>query len=71
MIKLGKSETNWKTELQRILDREALATMDLIKAEDALQVTQNDHSTGLRFGPYGQSPISGLHFDTSDDTAAS
>ena len=26
---------------------------------------------GLIFGPYGSSPISGLHFDTADDTAAS
>ena len=26
---------------------------------------------GLIFGPYGSSPISGLHFDAADDTAAS
>ena len=26
---------------------------------------------GLHFGPYGASPVRGLHFDTKDDTAAS
>jgi hypothetical protein len=49
------------------------ATMEVVAdaGEDALQVNAADRPTGLNFGPYGVSPLSGLHFDAPDDTAAS
>ena len=62
------------SELQRQLSRDSaggVATMEVVSGEDALQVTRNDRPTGLSFGPYGSSPISGLHFDVADDTATS
>ena len=64
------------SELQRQLNRDAgggVATMDVVAetAEDELQVTSHDRPTGLSFGPYGASPLSGLHFDVADDTVAS
>lgn len=60
-------------QLQKQLDREtSVATMDVVAGgEDLLQVTSRDESSDLLFGPYSVSPISGLHFDCPDDTAAS
>jgi hypothetical protein len=65
---------SWRTELQRGLDREAIATMEVVSgesAEELLQVRPQDHANGLSFGPYGTSPLMGLHFETTDDTATS
>jgi hypothetical protein len=61
------------SELQRQLNRDAgVATMEVVAGgEDALQVTCDDRPTGLSFGPYGVSPLSGLHFVSEDDTATS
>jgi hypothetical protein len=64
---------SWRSELQRLLDREAAATMEVCSGEECLQATAQDaaKSSSLNFGPYGTSPISGLHFDAAQDTAAS
>ena len=64
---------SWRSELQRRLEREMLATMEVVCGEETLQVTPRDHeqSNKLLFGPYGTSPVSGLHFETTDDTATS
>ena len=68
---------SWRTEIQRRLDREAIASMEVVAGgEDSLQVTPDDHVTysttgGLTFGPYGTSPLSGLHFENAEDTACS
>ena len=62
----------WKSELQRMLEQEAVATAELVSREDCLQVTQRDLDRGgLTFGPYESSPLRGLHFDVAEDTAAS
>jgi hypothetical protein len=65
----------WKSELQRLLEQESIATAELVSREDCLQVTQRDldraRAGGLTFGPYEHSPIKGLHFDSPEDTAAS
>jgi hypothetical protein len=61
----------WRTELQRTLDREAIATMEVVSGEESLQVRPQDHNDGLTFGPYGTSPLTGLHFENGDDTATS
>lgn len=71
MIKLGRKGNSWKSELQRILEQEAIATAEIVTREDCLQVTPRDHAPGLSFGPYGTSPLKGLHFEAADDTAAS
>ena len=58
--------------LQRRLDCEAVGTMAVVGGEETFDVARaNAQPGGLSFGPYGASPISGLHFDTADDTAAS
>ena len=63
---------SWRSELQRRLEREMLATMEVVCGEEVLQVTPHDHAQSrLHFGPYGTSPVSGLHFETIDDTATS
>jgi hypothetical protein len=70
----GRGETrSWRSELQRRLDREALVTMEVVSGDESLAVTDEDlaASTGLSFGPYGVSPLHGLHFDNAHDTAAS
>ena len=65
------------SELQRQLNADAthhLSTMEVVAGEDLLQVTREDHETapqGLSFGPYGASPLSGLHFDSPEDSVAS
>lgn len=56
----------WTTTLQEKLNLES-AVAEAIATEDA----QPNENTGLHFGPYEVSPICGLHFDTSEDTAAS
>jgi len=38
---------------------------------EPIDEAQSRGGEGLIFGPYGSSPISGLHFDAADDTAAS
>ena len=65
---------SWRSELQRRLEREMIsaATMEVVTGEECLQVTRDDHAQfRLHLGPYGTSPIRGLHFETSDDTATS
>jgi hypothetical protein len=67
----GMAKQNWQTRLQRRLDREAVATMEVACGEDAAASDELDRSDQLKFGPYGASPLSGLHFDTPNDSAAS
>ena len=63
---------SWRSELQRRLEREMLATMEVVSGEERLQVTPADYAPSrLNFGPYGTSPVSGLHFETINDTATS
>ena len=62
---------SWRSELQRMLDREVQAATELIRREESLQVRPADLVNGLSFGPYGTSPVHGLHFETADDTATS
>jgi hypothetical protein len=62
---------SWRSELQRMLDREIEATMQIMRNEESLQVRPEDHRDGLLFGPYGTSPVSGLHFENADDSATS
>jgi hypothetical protein len=57
----------WTTAMQEQLNLEA-AVLEAIEME---QSRHRDEDAGLSFGPYGCSPITGLHFDTADDTAAS
>jgi hypothetical protein len=74
MVRLGQSPPGkcWKSELQRLLVQESIATAEVVSRQDCLQVTQRDHDrAGLTFGPYERSPLRGLHFDVADDTAAS
>ena len=65
---------SWRSELQRRLEREMLpvATMEVVSGEECLQVTPDDHAQfRLNYGPYGTSPVSGMHFETANDTATS
>ena len=55
--------------LQQRLSTESAATMEVFCGEESSS-DRNDH-VGLSFGPYGASPLRGLHFDTTDDTATS
>ena len=73
MVRVSEPGKCWKSELQRLLEQEAMATAELVSREDCLQVTQRDldRSGGLTFGPYERSPLKGLHFESVDDTAAS
>jgi hypothetical protein len=57
----------WTTTLQERLNLESVV-MEAIATEDA---QGSDDDSGLHFGPYDVSPMTGLHFDTSEDTAAS
>jgi hypothetical protein len=66
------------SELQRRLDADTggltEAYDDVVRGRDVLQVTEADIAAApanLCFGPYGASPIFGLHFDAADDSAAS
>ena len=55
--------------LQQRLASESAANMEVFCGEESSS-DRSDH-VGLSFGPYGASPLSGLHFDTADDTATS
>lgn len=67
-----------RAKAAREFEREILMTMEVITGEEALQINlrdfddENDQTaeTPLTFGPHGVSPLRGLHFDTSNDTAA-
>ena len=69
---LRQETRSWRSELQRRLDREIPTTMQVLGGEEAPQIVPQDHAhCDLFFGPYGTSPIMGLHFETTDDTATS
>ena len=54
--------------LQQRLSSESVGNMEVCCGDETCE--RNDH-VGLSFGPYGASPLRGLHFDTAEDTAAS
>jgi hypothetical protein len=57
--------------LQERLDREAAAGVERIRGGDDIVAPPRQWDDRLTFGPYGTSPISGLHFELVDDPAAS
>ena len=65
---------SFRSELQRRLDADSanLVSMGVCAGEELLQVNEQDivANPGLHFGPYGVSPISGLHFDPGNDPVA-
>ena len=61
-------EEDWTARLHARLMEDA-CIVEPPAEEPVAETTRRDD--GLTFGPYGFSPISGLHFDTPDDTAAS
>ena len=61
----------WTSALQERLDREAVAGLDLLRGGDEIIAPPRQWDDRLTFGPYGTSPISGLHFELIDDPAAS
>ena len=56
--------------IQQQLGRErAAAVMHIVDEVESVAATIEESE--LTFGPYGVSPITGLHFDNADDTVAS
>ncbi len=70
-MRFGIAKQKWQTRLQRRLDREAVATMEVATGDEPTAGDETDRCNQLKFGPYGASPVSGLHFDTPNDSAAS
>ncbi len=63
---------DWTTVLHDRLRKEATSPCE--DAQPHVQMFDEPParpSDGLLFGSYGTSPISGLHFEAADDTAAS
>ena len=65
---------SWRSEMQRRLEREMLATMEVVSGEEgfhALQVTPADDAhSSLHFGSSGSTRVGGgggLHFDVFED----
>ena len=57
----------------RELERQMM-TMEVVSGDDGDGATtpqEIEMPNRLAFGPYGIAPLSGLHFDTAKDTAAS
>ena len=63
------SRSNQAVTMQQRLDRESTATMDVVAGDERFE--REEPQTHLLFGPYGASPLRGLHFDVADDTVAS
>ena len=61
---------DWTEILRERLREDAGRVREAEKVEPVAEA-QSRGGEGLIFGPYGSSPISGLHFDAADDTAAS
>ena len=53
--------------------RAAVMTMEVVTGDETLQICLNEEmpQQPVNLGPYRVSPLSGLHFDAADDTAAS
>jgi hypothetical protein len=70
---------SWRSEMQRQLEREMLATMEVVSGEEGfsnLQVTPTDLAqSSLHLGCCGSARVrtdgGGLRFDASQDTAGS
>jgi len=62
---------DWAARLQARLREEATSTMEVSAGDEIAAESNSRADDRLTFGPYGASPISGLHFDTADDTVAS
>jgi len=61
---------DWAARLQARLREEATTALEATAGDECAEPSARTDE-GLVFGPYGHSPISGLHFDAADDTAAS
>ncbi|HYO08040.1 MAG TPA: hypothetical protein VER17_03645 [Tepidisphaeraceae bacterium] len=70
----------WTSALQQGLDRDAQRSggtygwsdiSGLAGTSEELATAGRQADERLLFGPYGASPLSGLHFEAADDTAAS
>lgn len=65
---------SFRSELQRRLDADSanFGSMDVCSGDELLEITEQDIAAhaGLHFGPYGVSPVSGLHFDPGNDPVA-
>ncbi len=62
---------DWAARLQARLREEATSHVEVTVGDESAADSPGRSDDRLTFGPYGTSPISGLHFDTPDDTAAS
>ena len=63
----------WTSALQERLSREAQAAgLELLDGgEEIIAAPSRQGDDQLTFGPYGTSPVSGLHFENVDDAVAS
>ncbi|MEA2710752.1 MAG: hypothetical protein QOF78_3353 [Phycisphaerales bacterium] len=55
-------------------ERQIFMTMEVVSGDETGQLSPDEMATianHLNFGPYGITPLSGLHFDSEKDTAAS
>lgn len=68
MVFSNQRRLSSSSTLQQRLSTESVGNMEVCCGEESGE--RNDH-VGLSFGPYGASPLRGLHFDTSEDTATS
>ena len=62
-------EEDWTARLQARLREDSEAYRE--SPDESADETAKRGDDRLSFGPYGSSPLSGLHFETADDTAAS
>ena len=62
----------WTSALQERLSREVdVVEASVVASADDIVAPPRQWDDRLTFGPYGTSPISGLHFENADDPAAS
>lgn len=62
-------EEDWTARLQARLREDSEAHRE--GHDEPAEESPRRGDDRLHFGPYGSSPLSGLHFETADDTAAS
>jgi len=65
---------SWRSEMQRRLEREMLATMEVVSGEEGFHTLQvapaDDAHSNLHFGSSGSTRVGGgggLHFDAFED----
>ena len=62
-------QEDWSARLQARLREDV--TTQAAEEEEIILEPQPRRDAGLTFGSHGSSPVSGLHFERPDDTAAS